>query len=156
MGDSGAVGVNKEVVSRFYNDVFINHDMSRLDSYMRDDYIQHNADCEQGKAGFVSFFEVIFRAVPDFAYTLKKMIAEGDIVMAYSTTTGTHSGGPWLGTDATGNSLSFDVIDVFRVQDGMIAEHWDVADTFGLFSQLGVIAKRLEELGELGSGGAKP
>ncbi len=100
MGDSGGmhdVGRNKDAVSRFYNDVFINHDMSRLDGYMRDDYIQHNPDCRQGKAGFVEFFDVIFRAVPDFAYTLKKMVAEGDIVMAYSTTTGTHTGGPLAG-----------------------------------------------------------
>ena len=84
---------------------------------------------------------MIFRAVPDFAYTLKKMVAEGDIVMAYSTTTGTHTGGDWLGTDATGNRLNFDVIDIFRMQDGMIAEHWDVADTFTFFSQLGVAAQ---------------
>ncbi len=80
---------NKEVVSRFYQDVFIRHDMTKLDTYMRDDYIQHNADCPQGKAGFVEFFDVIFKAIPDFKYTLKKIVAEDDIVMAYSATTGT-------------------------------------------------------------------
>ncbi len=32
-----------------------------MDEYMRDDYIQHNGDCPQGKAGFVEFFDVIFR-----------------------------------------------------------------------------------------------
>ena len=66
---------NKEVVTRFYNDVFIKHDMTKLDNYMRDDYIQHNADCPQGKVGFVEFFDVIFRAIPDSKYTLKKMVA---------------------------------------------------------------------------------
>ncbi|MBN1628764.1 MAG: ester cyclase [Thermoleophilia bacterium] len=137
---------NKEVVSRFYNDVFINHDLSRLDEYMRDDYKQHNQDCPQGKTGFVEFFDVIFAAIPDFAYVLKKMVAEDDIVMAYSATVGTHTGGEWLGKQATGNKLEYDVVDIFRVQDGKIAEHWDVADTFGLFSQLGVIEDRLKEL----------
>jgi predicted SnoaL-like aldol condensation-catalyzing enzyme len=136
---------SKDVVSRFYNDVFIRHDMSRLDTYMRDDYIQHNQDCPQGKAGFVEFFTVIFAALPDFSYTLKKMVAEGDIVMAFSTTTGTHTGGDWLGQKATGNSLSYDVVDIFRVQDGMIAEHWDVADTFNFFSQLGVAERFLKD-----------
>ena len=129
---------NKDVVTRFYNDVFIGHDMSRLDEYMRDDYIQHNGDCPQGKAGFVEFFDVIFAAVPDFKYTLKKMVAEGDIVMAYSTTSGTHTGGPWLGQEATGRSLRFDVVDIFRLEGGKIAEHWDVADTFTFFGQLGI------------------
>ena len=90
---------NKEVVSRFYEDVFLRHDMSRIDDYMRDDYIQHNADCPQGKAGFLDFFATIFAAVPDFSYTLKKMVADGDTVVTYSTTTGTHTGGEWIGRD---------------------------------------------------------
>lgn len=136
---------NKEVVSRFYDDVFIRHDMGRLDEYMRDDYIQHNPDCPQGKAGFVEFFDVIFKAVPDFRYVLKKMVADGDIVMAHSTTVGTHSGGPWLGREADGAKLEYDVVDIFRVRDGKIAEHWDVADTFTFFSQLGIAERLLKE-----------
>ncbi len=136
---------NKEVVTRFYNDVFIRHDMTKLDTYMRDDYIQHNADCPQGKAGFIEFFDVIFKALPDFNYKLHKMVAEGDIVMAYSATTGTHTGGAWLGQKATGNTLDYNVVDIFRVQDGKIAEHWDVADTFTFFRQLGVIRRLLAE-----------
>lgn len=134
---------NKEVVTRFYNDVFIRHDMSKLDTYMQDDYIQHNQDCPQGKAGFVEFFDVIFKALPDFKYTLKKMVAEGDIVMAFSRTTGTHTGGAWLGKQASGNKLDYDVVDIFRVQDSKIAEHWDVADTFTFFKQLGIIQRLL-------------
>ena len=134
---------NKDVVARFYNDVFIGHDLSRLDTYMRDDYIQHNPDCPQGKAGFIEFFTVIFRAIPDFKYTLKKMVADGDIVMAYSATTGTHTGGAWLGKEASGNKLDYNVVDIFRVQDGKIAEHWDVADTFTFFRQLGIIRRLL-------------
>jgi hypothetical protein len=39
----------------------------------------------------------------------------------------------------TGNVLHFDVVDMFRVEDGRVAEHWDVADTLGLFSQLGKV-----------------
>jgi steroid delta-isomerase-like uncharacterized protein len=136
---------NKRVVEEFYNDVFIRHDLSGLDAYMRDDYIQHNPDVKQGKAGFVEFFEETFRAIPDFKYTLKKMVAEGDIVMAYSTMTGTHTGGVWLGKKATGNKLNFDAVDVFRVQDGKIAEHWDVADTFNLFRQLGIIERLMAQ-----------
>ena len=136
---------NKKIVEEFYNAVFIRHDLSRLDGYMRDDYIQHNPDVKQGKAGFVEFFEETFRAIPDFKYTLKKMVAEGDIVMAYSTTSGTHTGGAWLGKKATGNKLNINVVDIFRVQDGKIAEHWDVADTFNLFKQVGIIERLMAQ-----------
>ena len=97
------------------------------------------------KAGFKKFFEETFRAIPEFKYTLKKMVVEGDIIMAYSATAGTHTGGVWFGKQAAGNKLNFDVVDIFRVQDGKIAEHWDVADTFSLFKQLGIIERLMAQ-----------
>jgi steroid delta-isomerase-like uncharacterized protein len=127
---------NKKAVETLYHTVFRNHDFSRVDEIMRDDYIQHNPDCPQGKAGFIQFFEEIFRGIPDFSYTMKKIICEGNIVMMYSTTTGTHRG-EWLGCPPTGNKLNFDTVDIFRMEDGKIAEHWDVADTLKLFTRIG-------------------
>ncbi len=59
----------------------------------------------------------------------------------YFTASGTQTGGEWLGVQPTGNRLNFDVVDMFRIQYGLIAEHWDVADTYSLFSQLGKIDK---------------
>jgi len=130
---------NKNLVEAFCNEVINKHDLSGVARFLRNDYIQHNADCPQGKAGFIEFFKTIFSAVPDFAYSIKQIIAEGDFVWVYSRTTGTHTGGPWLGVAANGNRLNFDVVDMFRFQDGLIAEHWDVADTCMFFTQLGKI-----------------
>jgi predicted SnoaL-like aldol condensation-catalyzing enzyme len=132
---------NKELIETFCNKVFVKHDLSTLDQLMRDDYIQHNPDVPQGKAGFRQFFEATFKAMPDFRYTLKKIVADGDLVFIHCTTTATHTSGEWLGVPPTGNRLNFDVVDIFRIQDGLIAEHWDVADTYSLFSQLGKIEK---------------
>ena len=129
---------NKKLVEMLCTTVFQKHDFSRLDEIMRDDYIQHNEDTPQGKAGFKQFFEQMFKAMPDFNYTIKKIVAEGDTVMMYSTTTATHLG-EWLGNPPTGNKLNFDVVDVFRIENGKIAEHWDVADTLKLFTQVGKI-----------------
>ena len=132
---------NKKIVETLCKTVFQKHDFSKLDEIMRDDYIQHNVDTPQGKAGFKQFFEQIFKAMPDFSYTMKKIIAEGDTVMMYSTTTATHKG-EWLGNPATGNKLNFDVVDIFRIENGKIAEHWDVADTLKLFTQVGKIKQQ--------------
>jgi steroid delta-isomerase-like uncharacterized protein len=134
----GKLRSNKEIVEAFCETVFVRHDLSMLDECMRDDYIQHNADVPQGKAGFKAFFEEAFKAIPDFKYTLRKIVAEGDLVFTHCTTTGTHRG-TWIGMPATGNKLNFDVVDMFRLQDGMIAEHWDVADTLSLFTQIGKV-----------------
>ena len=132
---------NKKLVETLCATVFQNHDFSKLDEIMRDDYIQHNEDVPQGKAGFKQFFVEMFEVMPDFRYTMKKIIAEGDIVMMYSTTTATHLG-EWLGNPPTGNKLDFDVVDIFRIEDGKIAEHWDVADTLKLFTQVGKIKQQ--------------
>ena len=106
---------------------------------MRDDYIQHNDIAAQGKAGFIALFKQTFIAMPDFKYTIKRLVAEGDYVVAYCTSSGTHTGGDWIGYPPRGGKLHFDVVDIFRVQDGKIAEHWDVADRLTLFTQLGVV-----------------
>ncbi len=128
---------NKEIVLAFVTAVFVNHDLSVLDQYMRDDYIQHNPDVPQGKEGFKQFFEATFKAMPDFKYTFKALVADEDRVWVYCTSSGTHTGGEWLGLPPTGNRLSFDVVDMFRIQEGKLAEHWDLADTDTLFKQLG-------------------
>jgi predicted ester cyclase len=49
---------------------------------------------------------------------------------------GTHRG-EFLGIAPTGRSVSFDVIDVVRIADGRIAEHWNVVDLMGLLQQIG-------------------
>lgn len=131
---------NKELVAAFCREVIIGHDMSGLDRFLHEDYIQHNADCPQGRSGFIEFFTTIFKAVPDFRYTVHRMMAEDDCVWVYSRTTGTHTGGPWLGVLPSGRRLDFDVVDMFRIRDGKIAEHWDVADTHAFFTQLGRFA----------------
>ena len=128
---------NRELVEKLINRVFIRHDFSGLDEIMRDDYIQHNSDVPQGKAGFKQFFVNTFTAMPDFKYTIKKIVAEGDTAMAYCTSSGTHTGGVWLGISPAGHKLEFNVVDIFRIQEGKIAEHWDVADSYTLFTQLG-------------------
>ena len=129
---------NKNLVKTLCSTVFEKHDFNLLDEIMRDDYIQHNEDAPQGKDGFKQFFEGIFDGIPDFSYTIKQIIAEGDTVMMYSTTTGTHTR-EWLGNPPTGNKLNFNVVDIFRIENGKIAEHWDVADTLKLFTQVGKV-----------------
>jgi C-1 hydroxylase len=52
--------------------------------------------------------------------------------------TGTHMG-PFMGVPATGRSFRIDVIDIVRVVDGRIVEHWGVADRLSIAQQLGVV-----------------
>lgn len=129
----------KAVMAEFGTKVFAGKDFSALNSLMREDYIQHNPLVGQGRKGFLEFFKAWFKASPDFAFDLKQIVSEGDKVWVYGTYSGTHQG-DWLGIPATGKAYKFDAVDIFRVQDGQLAEHWDVLDVYNLFKQLGTIA----------------
>jgi predicted SnoaL-like aldol condensation-catalyzing enzyme len=129
---------NKQILSDFAAEVFGKKDLSRLNKYMLEGYIQHNQQVPQGAAGFKTFFVEWFKAVPDWNYTLTKIVSEGDTVWAYGTYSGTQTG-DWLGIHATNKYYSINAVDIFRIENGKLAEHWDVLDTYGLFKQLGVI-----------------
>jgi len=128
----------KSIVAAFAAEVLTRRDFSRLDVYMRPDYIQHNPLVAQGSRGFRDFFAAWFGASPDFKHEVKQIAVEGDRVWVYGTYSGTHAG-DWLGIPATGRTYSFDAVDIFRLEDGRLAEHWDVLDVHGLFTQLGVV-----------------
>jgi steroid delta-isomerase-like uncharacterized protein len=128
----------KAILAKFGEEIFVKKDFTQLNDLMREDYIQHNPLVKQGSKGFQEFFQIWFKASPDFKYELKQIVSEGDKVWAYGTYSGTHKGN-WLGIPATGKSYKFDAVDIFRIQDGKLAEHWDVLDVYGLFKQLAVI-----------------
>jgi len=130
---------NEEIVGRVGQGVFNEHDFSSLTEYMQEDYIQHNPLVPQGRDGFQGFFEDVFRAIPDWKHDLKNLIANGDFVWVYGTYSGTQTG-EWLGIPASGKTFAFDAVDIFRLEDGRLAEHWDVMDVYGLFKQLGAIS----------------
>jgi len=128
---------NKQVVRDFYEAVFVNHDLDALDQFMQDDYIQHNPDVAQRKAGFLEFHRGLFAAIPDMRSTINMMLAEDDMVFVFNTMTGNHTGYGFLHYPPTNNQVRFDAVDMYRLRDGKVCEHWDVADTRALFTQVG-------------------
>ena len=137
---------NKKVVREFYEVVFQKHDLDAVGRYMHDDYIQHNPDANQGKAGFIEFHLGFFAAIPDQCATINQIVADGDLVFVYNTITGTHTGKGFLDLPPTGNKVKYDVVDMFRLRDGKLCEHWDVADTRALFTQVGAIAASMKSV----------
>lgn len=129
---------SKALLAQFGVKILEQKDFAALSGLMREDYIQHNPLVGQGRKGFQDFFEAWFKASPDFKFELKQIVSEGDKVWVYGTYSGTHKG-DWLGIPATGKAYKMDAVDIFRVQDGKLAEHWDVLDVYNLFKQLGVI-----------------
>jgi len=129
---------NKQLLADFADAVFVKKDFTKLPQFMQQTYIQHNPLVPQGLSGFQHFFADWFKAVPDWHYELEKLVAEGDTVWAYGVYSGNQQG-EWLGIPATGKQYRIYAVDIFRIENGKLVEHWDVLDTYGLFKQLGVI-----------------
>jgi len=81
----------------------------------------------------------VFKSFPDWHMAIKDLIAEGDRVWAYATVTGTHKG-EYLGLEPTGKKITIDIVDIFRIVDGKMVEHFKgVNDEMDFRKQLGLI-----------------
>src|SRR6266568_4386899 len=70
-------------------------------------------------------------------FTLKSTgIADGDRVTTFKTYHGTHEG-PFLGIAPTHRKIQFETVDVMRVQNGKITDHWGVGNLLSLMRQIG-------------------
>jgi steroid delta-isomerase-like uncharacterized protein len=77
-------------------------------------------------------------AFPDLQFTVEQMIAEGDRVVSYCISLGTHLG-YWHGMPPTGKAIIMRMIVVHRIVDGLISEDWVLVDFLGVFQQLGLV-----------------
>jgi predicted ester cyclase len=91
-----------------------------------------------GIAGTRSFFNMLFTAFPDLHATIEDLIAEDDKVVDRMTCEGTHQGF-FMGAPPTGKRVKWSFIDINRIVDGKVVEHWAEADTMGLLHQLGLV-----------------
>jgi predicted SnoaL-like aldol condensation-catalyzing enzyme len=106
---------NKRLVLAF-NDAAINQkDFSVAQKYMSPSYIQHNPYAETGAEGLRDWIAQFKVAFPDARVEVKSVMAEGDRVMLHS-----------LGLNGPSKSGAA-VVDIFRVANGLVVEHWDVA-----------------------------
>ena len=105
---------NKEVIKKFYQEFFNDHIVESADKYVREDYVQHNPGVEQGREGLKTAFAQKFIEHPEFALDIKMLIAEGNMIAVYL-----------KNVDPQGNTRCR-VVDIYRLEDGMLAEHWDV------------------------------
>jgi predicted ester cyclase len=86
----------------------------------------------------LALFAMFFTAFPDLRVEIHRQVTEDDVVATHKTFRGTHHG-DFMGVAGTGHRVEFDVIDLLRVADGQLAEHWNVVDGLTLLTQVGVI-----------------
>ena len=121
---------NKAIVSRLWEEVWNQNNLSVCDEIFDAEYAAH----EKG------FAPVLRAAFPDIHFAVEDMIAEGDKVVSRYTITGTHRG-EIMGIPATGKPLKLTATWIHRLEDGRIVEgiNWGEWDRLSVMEQLGVI-----------------
>src|SRR5262245_24085242 len=103
-----------------------------------DDFVDHTPqpNMTPDKAGVRKLYSYIREAFPDFHAKIHWQLADGDRVTTYKTYYGTHEG-LLLGIAATHRKIQFESVDVMRVREGKIVEHWGVGNLLSLMRQIG-------------------
>jgi predicted SnoaL-like aldol condensation-catalyzing enzyme len=116
------LAANKKIAYDFYRIVLRGLRLDQADKYMREDYIQHNPNADTGMAGFKAYFTKLGgpKPIPDTLPDLVAIQAEGDYVTLSLVRT-------YDDPVNKGEKYTSTWFDMFRIQDGKIAEHWDNA-----------------------------
>jgi predicted SnoaL-like aldol condensation-catalyzing enzyme len=104
---------NKQLVRNFINDVLNRHDISAADRYFAQD-----------PKPFKEFLRGFFQRFPDSHTTIDHILAEDDKVLVMMSGTATDN--------QTGKQVTIKAADLFRIENSMFVEHWDVVDRSGM------------------------
>jgi predicted SnoaL-like aldol condensation-catalyzing enzyme len=102
---------NKALVLEAFDTLFNKRDYEAAARFWSDKYIQHSAHIEPGREGL---FDLIRSAPDNLRYEHQLILAEGDYVIVHGRFTN------------TGRPVAWVAADVVRIEDGRLAEHWDV------------------------------
>ena len=110
MSEISLAEANKALVSKVMTAVFIHRDSSVVEQHFLVGYVQHNPLIPNGRDAIPALIAAL---PPEFKYEAGMIVAEGDLVMIHGRYTG------WAPKPMI-------AVDIFRVADGKLAEHWDV------------------------------
>jgi predicted SnoaL-like aldol condensation-catalyzing enzyme len=105
---------NLRLLERVYTEVLDALDPAAVDALFDPGYIQHNPNVETGAQGLKEMLVRAKSKYPQVKHHVKRMLADGDLVAAH------------VHVVFRPGEEGFRVVDIFRIQNGRIAEHWDV------------------------------
>ena len=108
----------KEVVTQFMTKFYLEKKVREaFETWVEPGYIQHNPLAKTGRDAAIAFLEPFFQSHPDASYSIKRIIADGNLVAVHS-----HA-------KFSADDRGLAVVDILRVDHCKIAEHWDVAQS---------------------------
>jgi predicted ester cyclase len=130
---------NESIYRRLIEEGFNQGNLAVVDELVAPNSREHQRGSEDGPEGARKTITYLRSAFPDFKITIDDVVVAGDMVWARQKGGGTNLG-RFAGHPPTGRTAFIDVIDVCRIEDGKIVEHWGVPDQLGMMMALGLVA----------------
>ena len=127
-------------LARDYFAAFLARDEAWWQAHVAPDFVRHDPGLPfevRGPEGIRQLADALHPGIPDMTLPIEDVIAEGGKVLVRLRVKGTHSGN-LMGVPATGRAIDIGVLDLFRIEDGRLVEHWALLDNLGLLRQIGV------------------
>lgn len=139
LGKSTLEESNKRVAVAYFEQLVNKRKLALVHELFSPDFVSHNMDGKQSRSikdnVLVPYLQSLFKAFPDFKYTLADVIAEGEKVAIAVSVTGTHQD-EFMGIKGSGNQINYKETYIFKMADHKILEAWVVADISRLEKQL--------------------
>lgn len=129
------------VLRRMFDEGFATGDTAVVDELCSPELVEHQFGLAGTGAAAVQHVKDAIRdvhaAFPDVSFTIEGTVEDGDTIWVRVRGRGTATG-PFFGPPS-GRPVDFTVVDIARVVDGRIVEHWGVPDRFAILAQTGVL-----------------
>ena len=129
---------NKALVQRFYEEIINQRNIAAIDQFVPPGgAVNHTVPAGMPQQGN-QMIGLYLAAFPDAQATVEELLADGDKVVARVSIRGTHQGA-FRGIAPTGKPIALLGINIFRIANGKIVEHWGLLDRLSALQQLGVV-----------------
>jgi predicted ester cyclase len=128
---------NKLLARRFMEEMVSPGAVDRLSDFLAPEYVAPHlgiAGIEKAREHLLTFLH----CYPDMVVTVEGQVAEGDIVATWYVMRATNLGS-WGGVPATGKKITLRGVNVQRIRDGRIVEHWGGSNSLEALLELGVV-----------------
>ena len=112
--DASQMDANKKVVVEFYDAAINQKNFEAASKFLGPRYTQHNPRAADGPEGLKAFLGFLREKFPDYHSEIKRVFADGDYVILH------------VHNVPTAGSRGNAIIDIFKLENGKIVEHWDV------------------------------
>jgi steroid delta-isomerase-like uncharacterized protein len=137
-----AADVNKVVIRRFVDEIFVKGNADAVDKLVTADFVPHSwPSVGPGIEALKQAIKRVSAGLAGVSMKIEDMISEDDKVAVRLTAHARHEG-DFMGLPASGKEYTISETHIFHMRDGKVAEHWRDADMLGLMRQLGALPQQ--------------